>query len=81
MSLAGFFKGCVVAVGLLLDCWAPAALGQASASLPVVARQVSPSAWFVQGESALGTPRNRNFVHAVFCEGDPDRVPNPIVQE
>lgn len=28
----------------------------------VVARQVSPSAWYVQGESALGSRANRNFV-------------------
>ena len=29
---------------------------------PVVAQQVSPSAWYVQGESALGSPANRNFI-------------------
>ncbi len=28
----------------------------------VKATQVSPSAWFVQGESALGSPANRNFI-------------------
>lgn len=28
----------------------------------VVPKQVSPSAWFVQGETALGTPANRNFI-------------------
>jgi glyoxylase-like metal-dependent hydrolase (beta-lactamase superfamily II) len=28
----------------------------------VVAQQVSPSAWFVQGDAALGTPANRNFI-------------------
>jgi glyoxylase-like metal-dependent hydrolase (beta-lactamase superfamily II) len=37
----------------------PAALATTSA---VVARQVSPSAWYVQGESALGSPANRNFI-------------------
>lgn len=26
------------------------------------AHQISPSAWYVQGESALGTPGNRNFI-------------------
>lgn len=29
---------------------------------PVVPEQVSPSAWFVQGEAALGSPANRNFI-------------------
>jgi glyoxylase-like metal-dependent hydrolase (beta-lactamase superfamily II) len=29
---------------------------------PLVAQQVSPSAWYVQGESALGSPTNRNFI-------------------
>lgn len=28
----------------------------------MVAQQVSPSAWYVQGESALGSPANRNFI-------------------
>ena len=28
----------------------------------LVAQQVSPSAWYVQGESALGSPANRNFI-------------------
>lgn len=43
----------------------------ASADAPraVVAEQVSPSAWYVQGESALGSPANRNFVsNAGFVE-------------
>ncbi|MBA3773552.1 MAG: MBL fold metallo-hydrolase [Ramlibacter sp.] len=35
---------------------------QPAAPWPVKARQVSPSAWFVQGESALGSPANRNFI-------------------
>ncbi len=29
---------------------------------PVVPQHVSPSAWFVQGEAALGSPANRNFI-------------------
>jgi glyoxylase-like metal-dependent hydrolase (beta-lactamase superfamily II) len=50
-------------IALLLACAAFAALSFADASpRPVVAEQVSPSAWFVQGESALGTPANRNFI-------------------
>ena len=28
----------------------------------MAAQQVSPSAWFVQGQSALGSPANRNFI-------------------
>ncbi len=28
----------------------------------VVAQQVSPSAWYVQGDAALGSPANRNFI-------------------
>lgn len=39
-----------------------AAAAQPGPSRPVLARQVSPSAWFVQGEAALGTPSNRNFI-------------------
>ncbi|MBC5783851.1 MBL fold metallo-hydrolase [Ramlibacter sp. USB13] len=41
------------------------AIGSAAAQQaprPVVPQQVSPSAWFVQGEAALGTPANRNFI-------------------
>jgi glyoxylase-like metal-dependent hydrolase (beta-lactamase superfamily II) len=35
----------------------------------MVAQRVSPSAWYVQGESALGTPANRNFIsNAGFIE-------------
>jgi glyoxylase-like metal-dependent hydrolase (beta-lactamase superfamily II) len=45
-----------------------AALPFATAAQPtaeprrVVAQQVSPSAWYVQGDAALGTPANRNFI-------------------
>ena len=41
------------------------AFGGASAQTAprqVVPQQVSPSAWFVQGDTALGTPANRNFI-------------------
>jgi glyoxylase-like metal-dependent hydrolase (beta-lactamase superfamily II) len=41
----------------------------AAALAPMVAQRVSPSAWYVQGESALGTPANRNFIsNAGFIE-------------
>lgn len=42
--------------------WAATALAQPLAPRQVVARQVSPSAWFVQGEAALGSRANRNFI-------------------
>lgn len=32
------------------------------AQAPMVAQQVSAHAWFVQGQSALGSPANRNFI-------------------
>lgn len=41
---------------------AGAAGAQEPAPRAVVARQVSPSAWFVQGEAALGSSVNRNFI-------------------
>ena len=34
----------------------------AAAHAQLVAQQLSPSAWYVQGESALGSPANRNFI-------------------
>jgi len=37
-------------------------MAQASAPPPVTAQQLSPSAWYVQGGSALGSPANRNFI-------------------
>jgi glyoxylase-like metal-dependent hydrolase (beta-lactamase superfamily II) len=51
-----------VLAGLALVCSVMAASAQAPATPAVVLRQVSPSAWFVQGESALGSPANRNFI-------------------
>ena len=40
----------------------------------VVARQVSPAAWYVQGESALGSPANRNFISNAGFVVTPDGV-------
>ena len=34
----------------------------AAAAPPLQAQRVSDSVWFVQGEAALGTPANRNFI-------------------
>jgi glyoxylase-like metal-dependent hydrolase (beta-lactamase superfamily II) len=46
-------------VALILFVASSAFAGEAH---PLVAQQVSPSAWYVQGESALGSPANRNFI-------------------
>lgn len=40
--------------------WGAQALAQEPRK--VVAQQVSPSAWYVQGDAALGSPANRNFI-------------------
>ena len=45
----------------LLACLAMLA-GRGTAAQPLQARQVSDTAWFVQGEAALGSPANRNFI-------------------
>jgi glyoxylase-like metal-dependent hydrolase (beta-lactamase superfamily II) len=55
---------CCLAVAVLAahaneDRTSPAAVSKPRA---VAASQVSPSAWYVQGESALGSPSNRNFI-------------------
>ena len=41
---------------------AAALAGAQEAPRKVAPQQVSPSAWFVQGEAALGSPANRNFI-------------------
>jgi glyoxylase-like metal-dependent hydrolase (beta-lactamase superfamily II) len=40
-------------------CWGAA---HASGEPPMVAQQVAPSAWYVEGVSALGSPSNQNFI-------------------
>ena len=49
-------------VSLLASAVVPGALAAAAPGPAVVAQQVSASAWYVQGVSALGSPANRNFV-------------------
>lgn len=49
----------LAAAALLLAAGAGA---QEGAPRAVVPQQVSPSAWFVQGDAALGSPANRNFI-------------------
>jgi glyoxylase-like metal-dependent hydrolase (beta-lactamase superfamily II) len=60
MRSAGFLVRLVI--GLLLMHMAVPALAQAGAPPEMTARQVSPSAWYVQGLSALGSPANQNFI-------------------
>ena len=43
----------------LLYLWLASACGQAA---PLALQPVAPNVWFAQGESALGTPENRNFI-------------------
>lgn len=49
-------------LALVLALAASAAWSQPAGSRPVAAQQVSPSAWYVEGEAALGSPANRNFI-------------------
>ena len=43
----------------------------AAAQPDLIASQVSPSAWYVEGAAALGSPANRNFIsNAGFVETD-----------
>ena len=37
-------------------------VAQAAGEPPMVAQQVAPSAWYVEGVSALGSPANQNFI-------------------
>jgi glyoxylase-like metal-dependent hydrolase (beta-lactamase superfamily II) len=49
----------IMACGLGLG---PGAMSSAQAAPPLEARAVAPGVWFVQGEAALGTAANRNFI-------------------
>lgn len=46
-------------LGLSVGC---VAMAQAATAPPLVLQQVSPSAWYVQGLSALGSTENQNFI-------------------
>lgn len=60
MVLRSLRKACAAAsAAWLLAC---PALAQGAAPRAVAPQQVSPSAWFVQGDAALGSPANRNFI-------------------
>ena len=54
------WKG-LAAAALAAAAWAAPVAAQQPAR-KVAPQQVAPSAWFVQGEAALGTPANRNFI-------------------
>ena len=63
MAACAPWRGLVAVLALALAlAWAAAAPAQAPAPRAVQAQQVSPSAWFVQGDAALGSPANRNFI-------------------
>lgn len=48
--------------GFALLVMAPCSMAQAVPGSAPVAVQIAPSAWYVEGASALGTPQNRNFI-------------------
>ncbi|RYF14877.1 MAG: MBL fold metallo-hydrolase [Comamonadaceae bacterium] len=60
MAVRSSWKRLVAACAVAL--LAAGALAQPPAPRKVEAQQVSPSAWFVQGDAALGSPANRNFI-------------------
>lgn len=64
MLLRRIWTSALAAVCLALASFAAPAQAQPAAAAPraVVPQQVSASAWFVQGDAALGTPANRNFI-------------------
>lgn len=60
MALRSWWKNIVAGCAAVL--LAAGAAAQQEVPRLVTARQVSASAWFVQGEAALGSPANRNFI-------------------
>jgi glyoxylase-like metal-dependent hydrolase (beta-lactamase superfamily II) len=46
----------------LLACWLVSVLAGTVHAEPLKLLPVAPNVWFVQGEAALGTPENRNFI-------------------
>ena len=56
------FSSCNPVWRLLASCLLLAAPVFVFAQPSLIASQVSPSAWYVEGASALGTPGNRNFI-------------------
>jgi glyoxylase-like metal-dependent hydrolase (beta-lactamase superfamily II) len=55
---------CLFAWCIALGClgMSAGAAAQVAPARPMAAVQVSPSAWYVQGDSAQGSPANRNFI-------------------
>ena len=64
MGLRAFLLSCFLALlaGVASAAEPSASAPPAPAARQVVPQQVSPSAWFVQGDTALGSPANRNFI-------------------
>lgn len=60
MAVRSFWK--LLAAGCVATLLAASVAAQQAAPRKVTAQQVSASAWFVQGEAALGSPANRNFI-------------------
>jgi glyoxylase-like metal-dependent hydrolase (beta-lactamase superfamily II) len=42
--------------------WMAALLAMSAHAAPLTLQPVAPNVWFVQGDAALGTPKNRNFI-------------------
>lgn len=57
----GWLQALLGAAGLLVLAASQAAIAQ-TGEPRMVAQQVSPSAWYVEGLGALGTPANQNFI-------------------
>ncbi len=49
-------------VSLTITCVSLLSAAAACAAEPLKAQQVADNAWFIQGEAALGSPANRNFI-------------------
>jgi glyoxylase-like metal-dependent hydrolase (beta-lactamase superfamily II) len=60
----------VAVLGMVLSCCATHTVAQNQDALTLIPKQVSPSVWYVEGESALGSQANRNFIsNAAFIIG------------
>ena len=71
MLARGLCRG--VAVWLMV-CVATARAAQAAEPEPLPLQQVADNIWFVQGQAALGSPANRNFISNAGFIVTPDGV-------
>ena len=58
----------------MLGCLTQASWALTQAMTPLQAHRVSPSAWYVEGQSALGTSANQNFISNAAFVVTPDGV-------